>query len=149
CGSWRDDAHFIRTRNHHPQTDSGRLLDTPMRRPRALLELQLPPLDLERIALRGERLHLNEQSARLVARPDDRDRRGEQACPQQRHRKLRVNAHAATLCATRMIALRARGLRATSSGEGCTALPTRTSFARACGGMCGRPAYIGSSCECR
>src|SRR5918997_68494 len=44
------DAHFVGTRYHHAQSDARGLLDATVRRPGALFELQLTPLDLERIA---------------------------------------------------------------------------------------------------
>src|SRR5690606_31968196 len=95
-----------------------------MHRPRALLKLQLAVLDL---VLPGDLLFLlqfDEQLARLVLRGDDDQRAGHEDAG-----KDQVDLdHAASLSATRMTALRARGLDATSASEGYTGLPTSFSF---------------------
>src|SRR5690606_20884806 len=143
-----DDVHFLGTRHHHLQIDACGLLHTTMPGPRALLEPALSPFDVERIARGSERLQLDEEAARLMLAPHHRDARTEQREPQQRKHCARSDAHAALLSATRMIALRARGLAAVSAALGCTARPMRRSLGRACMGMSGKPAYTGSSCEC-
>src|SRR5690606_40500365 len=94
--------------NHHVQAAACCLLDAPVSRPGALLELELSPLDVEGVTLCVQRLQLDEEPARLVARPHHRERRGEQRPPEPNHRELHRNAHAATFSATRMIALRDR-----------------------------------------
>src|SRR5687768_9306165 len=142
------DAHFVGARNHHAQSDARGLLDATVRSPGALFELQLTPLDLERIALAVEALQLNEAAARLVLGRHDGDCRHAERQRQQRDSHFHCHAHAGRLSATRSTALRARGLAAISSADGWIARPMRWSFARACPGICGRPAYTGSSCEC-
>src|SRR5690348_10583865 len=113
-----DDADFIGTRNHHAQADARGLLDAPVRGPGALLQLQLAPLDFERIAVAVQALQLNEESACLVLGEHDADAgRGERQ-PDHCDSCAPCEAHAASLSATRSTALRARGLAATSSCDG-------------------------------
>ena len=50
--SWSDDLDLLGRRHRHVQLGAGDALDKRMRGPRALLELQLSPLDLEVVALR-------------------------------------------------------------------------------------------------
>src|SRR5918994_3311826 len=104
------DAHFVGTRNHHAQSDARGLLDATVRSPGALFELQLTPLDLERITLAVEALQLNEAAARLVLGRYDGDCRHAERQRHQRDSDLHGDAHAAHLSATRSTALRARGL---------------------------------------
>src|SRR5678816_155563 len=57
------DADFVGARNHHAQADARGLLDAPVRGPRALFQLQLAPLDLERVALAVQTLQFDEEIA--------------------------------------------------------------------------------------
>src|SRR3954468_21218652 len=112
------DPHFVGPRNHHAQIDARGLLDPPVGRPGALLELQLAPFDFERVALAVQALQLNEEAAGLVLGRDDADCRGGHRQCDHCNASLESDAHAATLSATRSTLLRARGLAATSSADG-------------------------------
>src|SRR5262245_17265383 len=68
--SWRDELDFSRWRRLHVQLGAGDSLDERVRRPRALLELQLTPLDLQRVALAVHALERHEQLARAMLRVD-------------------------------------------------------------------------------
>ena len=58
------DPHFVGARDHHAQVDARGLLDASVCGPGALLELQLAPLDFERVAIAVQTLQLNEEAAR-------------------------------------------------------------------------------------
>ena len=87
-----------------------------MHRPGALLELQLPPLDVELLRALLLALELGEQLARLVLRGDEAERAGDQQREQDEVEPRHLRRSAA-LSATRRTALRARGLAATSCGR--------------------------------
>ena len=64
------DLDLLRRRRRHVQLGAGDALDERVRRPGALLELQLAPLDFEVVALPVEPLELDEQLARAVLAVD-------------------------------------------------------------------------------
>src|SRR4029078_9298937 len=93
-----------------------------VRGPRALLELQLGPLLGELLRARLLVLELGEALARLVLRGDDADRARHDEREEQE-----VQARHQFFSATLRTALRARGLRRTSSSPGLIARPTAVS----------------------
>src|SRR5690349_15974381 len=87
CGrgscSWRDDLNLARRRHRHAQLLARDAFDESMRRPRALLQLQLTPLDLEVVALVVEAFELDEQLTSAMLRVDGARSGGEHAEPQR------------------------------------------------------------------
>ena len=77
------DAKFGRLRRHHAEVIVRDALDAAMRSPRALLELQLAPLDVEVVARRRELLQLAETVARLLLAVDDAEGGREHHHPQR------------------------------------------------------------------
>src|SRR5690606_6537669 len=121
----------------HVQFLSRHLLDAGVRRPGALLELQLSPFHGQRIALGLQLLQLHEGGAVAMAGFHDRQRAAHAG--QQQHGNQHPDVHdaASSRSATRNTALRARTLRATSSSLARLALPTSRSTGG--GGFQGRP----------
>src|SRR5687767_13022613 len=120
-----------------------------MQAPGAGLELQLAEFDVEGAAALLLALELGEQLSRLVLRGDEPERADdenqEEEEVQLRHasgpvRKIVGSKTASVRSAARSVALRARGLAATSAGAARRALP------RILSGACGRSrARIGKS----
>src|SRR5690606_26717588 len=118
-------------------------------------DLQPAPVHQEAILLAAERLELGEKLARLVLGADlgeagDHDTRGQQQDDDQfRAGEPHATYPPASRSATLKRALRARGLRASSSAEGRTRPPTGRSLGRARGGISGRPRNAGSPRDSR
>src|SRR5688572_4867013 len=121
-----------------------------MRRPRALLDLQAAPIDLQAIELAALLLGRHEQLPRAMLDVDDPDSGCHHRCGQYQHagQLQGWSIHGAdssdVRAATRMRALRARGLRSTSIAVGRTSLPRTLRRGRACSGTFGKPAYASS-----
>ena len=99
-----------RRRRAHLQLFARQLLDPLRRGLRAAFELQAVALGLEAAAFGVGALELGEQAARLVLDVDQVQRAGQHGQQQDQVEP----GHASVLCATRMTALRARGLAPTS-----------------------------------
>jgi hypothetical protein len=74
-----------------------------------LLNFKLAPLNIESIAFGLESLQLDEDRARLVFAPNHSQRRKEEQSPSQSDQHFVSCDHAASLSATRRMALRERG----------------------------------------
>src|SRR6185437_15696917 len=116
--SWGDDLDLLGRRHRHVELRARDALHKCMRGPCALLELQLPPLDLEVVALAVQPFQLNEQLACAVLAIDRARRRTERRQPQHRHGNSEDSVTHTTFSAARKSALRARGLRFTSASLG-------------------------------
>jgi len=95
--------------------------------PGRLLDLKLTELDFIGPAQRLLALEINKQFARLMPRRDQRQRTDHERRQQE---KVDARDHVSTAfvrSATRMVALRARGLAATSTSPARTARPTSLS----------------------
>ena len=84
--SWLDDAQVRGARDEHLEIVACDAFHAAVRTPGALLELQLPPLDVELVALHGQALQLDELSSRLVLPVDDGERRRENGDPEHADR---------------------------------------------------------------
>src|SRR5579863_7495134 len=150
--SWRDDFNLFRRRHRHVQFLGRHLLDKGVLGPRALLELELAPLDVEVVAVRIQLLELHEHLTRAVLavnrargraerpEPEDRD------CEQEHLAGEKIHT---IFSATRNSALRARGFLSTSASAARALRPT--SFRRGCasGGRTGRSRSAGSTSDSR
>src|SRR5690606_36385414 len=130
--SWPHHHDFPGFGEAHAQAGARDLVDAVALGPGGLLQLQLPELDIELVAGLLQLGQLDEQLAVLVAREHDRDRGEHVADDQQREQDAQHHActplaasAAATgsRSATRNTALRARGLRASSSPPALRAPP--------------------------
>ncbi len=105
----------------HVQLLARDALDEGVRGPGTLLELQLPPLDVQVVALRAQLLELRRTAAARGTCSRPRPPRTAAPRPKEPRPQAPVSWQRqphATLSATRSSALRARGLRATSSLPG-------------------------------
>src|SRR5262249_47180029 len=139
----------------HVQLGAGDALDEGVRRPGTLLELQLPPFDLERVAPIVEPLELDEQLARAMLRVDGARGGGEHRNPErgnddrQEFRREESHRHPLTRSATRSSALRERGLFARSASLGRILRPTILKRGSAEGGITGSRASSGATRDSR
>jgi hypothetical protein len=79
------DLDGLRRRRRHAQLGARDALDEGMRRPGTLLELQLPPLDVEVVAAGVQALKLDEELARAVLAVDRARGAAEHAQPQRQN----------------------------------------------------------------
>src|SRR5688500_12088591 len=86
--SWRDDLDLTRRWHRHVQLGARHALDKRMCGPRALLELQLPPLDLQIVPAIVEPLELYEQLTGTVLGIDRPRRRAQYSKPQPQHEQI-------------------------------------------------------------
>src|SRR5205807_1351013 len=83
--SWGDDLDLLRGRHRHMEPRARDALDESVGGPCALLELQLPPLDLQIVAPRVQSLELDEERPRAMLAVDRSGGGAERRQPQQRH----------------------------------------------------------------
>src|SRR5690606_12252619 len=117
-----------------------------MRRERALLELETPPVDLQPILLAVQLLELDEELPAFVLRADDEDAEHGDGRGEGGHQREIAGrgAHAASLAAVSSAtggrATRACGWRAIWGSVGRTRRPPGFNRGRASSGMSGSPA---------
>src|SRR5690606_35118767 len=128
----RDDDDLLGLGRAEQEPLARERLDARVRRPRALLDLQAAPVDLQPIVLAVQLLELDEEAACIMLGADQQ-KAGADHGHGERRREHELSpfgaAHAASwtgsFSATRSRALRARGFRAISSGVGRMSLPMR------------------------